>query len=395
MLRQTPKNYGSLGHGKRSPQKNATVTKFRPQTDDVSNSVGPTASGTLSCAVCVVGQLARLELESKVRHVVEPNLRAGHTIALLMVLSQGTPKYVNGRTGGEKGKIRLTDGPFALADERQLQASVWSKLDSFRSNASNSASRFSLRISLEAATNLSYPADLIWAKHLDKADRGINASLHRQQLHILQWTHLRTCMFLVDAEELSKGTHLGLVLKLREDSFALQPWLIPSSWAQRGLTSLHCLEWGGVMDSVFAVGRRWAWAIMEGLAADWYISHYALTEAGLAIPHNPESWIARLAKLKHVPVQRKGLCELPFLSVRFVNHGPYANEENTTTNFVVKRLHYQAARHDDRCWSRNATNPVEWRSGGPIARSRCAGSESMRKTLLSLKICPVQLCLSR
>ena len=78
----------------------------------------------LSCAVCVVGQLARLELESKVpnrasrtripnhesmtrppnthldpanpnpahrrkvRHVVEPNLRAGHTIALLMVLSQ-------------------------------------------------------------------------------------------------------------------------------------------------------------------------------------------------------------------------------------------------------------------------------------------------------------------
>ena len=168
----------------------------RPQTDDVSNSVGPTPAGTLSCAVCVVGQLARLELQSKVRHtlaqthkslaiplalapralalaspekpspyphpnpntkvrhVVEPNLRAGHTIALLMVLSQGTPKYVNGRTGGEKGKIRLTEGPFALADERQLQASVWSELDSFRSNASNSTSRFSLRTSLEAETNL-------------------------------------------------------------------------------------------------------------------------------------------------------------------------------------------------------------------------------------------------
>ena len=165
---------------------NAWQEAYRPQTDAVSNSVGPTPSGTLSCAVCVVGQLARLELESKVRHtlalahialalalpspntspspspkpnttkvrhVVEPNLRAGHTIALLMVLSQGTPKYVNGRTGGEKGKIRLTDGPFALADERQLQASVWSKLDSFRSNASNSTSRFSLRISLEAETN--------------------------------------------------------------------------------------------------------------------------------------------------------------------------------------------------------------------------------------------------
>ena len=214
------------------------------------------------------------------------------------------------------------------------------------------------------------------------------------------------------------GKRLGLVLKLREDSFALQPWLISSSWAQRGLTSLHCMEWGGVMDSVFAVGRRWAWTIMEGLVADWYISHYALKEAGLAIPHNPESWIAGLAKLKHVPVQTKSLCELPFVSVRFVDRRSATASVSSSssvagrideyiakriaakrkTSIVVKRRHYQAARHDDRCWSRNATTPVgllKMRSGGPIARSRCAGSESMRATLRSLRICPEQLCLSR
>ena len=63
-----------------------------------------------------------------------------------MVLSQGTSKYVNGRTGGEKGKMKFADAPLALADERQLQASVWSQLGSFRSNASNSTSRFSLRL---------------------------------------------------------------------------------------------------------------------------------------------------------------------------------------------------------------------------------------------------------
>jgi len=84
--------------------------------------------------------------------VVEPNLRAGHTIALLMVLSQGKSKYVNGRTSGRTGKV-LAEGPFALADEGQLQASIWSKLGSSRSNASASTSRFSLRISLEAETN--------------------------------------------------------------------------------------------------------------------------------------------------------------------------------------------------------------------------------------------------
>ena len=202
----------------------------------------------------------------------------------------------------------------------------------------------------------------------------------------MQWTHLRTCMFLVDAEELSKGTHLGLVLKLREDSFALQPWLIPSSWAQRGLTSLRCIQWGGVMDSTFAVGRRWAWSIMEGLAADWYISHYALSDAGLKIPHNPESWLARLAKLKRVPMQERSLCKLPFVSVRFVNNASAPENTEMGPGIVVKRRHYQAATHDNACMAtRNG-------SGG---WSNCAGAESMRTTLESLKICPQQLCGTR
>lgn len=221
---------------------------------------------------------------------------------------------------------------------------------------------------------------MVWAEHLDKADRGINASLRRQQLHILQWTHLRTCMFLLDAEERERaGIQFGLVLKLREDSFALQPWPIPSSWAHRGLTSLRCLQWGGVMDSTFAVGRRWAWAIMEGLAADWYISHFALAAANLRIPHNPESWLAGLAQLKQVPVQERPLCKLPFVSVRFVNNA-------SAPDVVVKRYHYQAATHDDRCWA-TLNGSGSW--------SRCADAESMRTTLETMRICPEELCDTR
>ena len=55
-------------------------------------------------------------------------------------------------------------------------------------------------------------------------------------------------MFLVDAEEQSEegsdgGKRFGLVLKIREDSVALQPWLIPGGWAHQGLTSLGCMGW--------------------------------------------------------------------------------------------------------------------------------------------------------
>ena len=75
------------------------------------------------------------------------------------VLSQGRPKYVNGRTRGRAGKAWLADGPFARADEQQLQKQVSGARstppigDSSRGNASAGTSRFSMRISLEAETN--------------------------------------------------------------------------------------------------------------------------------------------------------------------------------------------------------------------------------------------------
>ena len=353
---------------------------------------GAATAAARSCAVCVVGQLSRLELESKVRHLVKPNLRAGHTIALLLVLSQGTAQYVNSRTRRSKKQmeqIALVDGPFSLADERQLEASVWSQLGSsyskaFTSTPRSSVPRFSVRISFEV--NHRYPVDLAWAQRLDKAKRGIESNLRRQQLHLLQWSHLRTCMFLVDAEEEGKE-RFGLVLKLREDTVALQPWLIPSGWAQHGLTSLRCLTHGGIMDGTFAVGRRWAWAIMEGLAADWYIYHYAVKNK--SIPKNPETWLKRVAQMRHVPMQTRPLCELPFVSVRFVSKAKSA--ENTEMDIVVKRLHYEYAKNEDHgCYRRKWTE-----HNGNGDWSTCASSEFIRATLKSMKICPSQLCSSR
>ena len=84
------------------------------------------------------------------------------------MLSQGRPKYVNGRTHGRAGEVWLADGPFARADEQQLQASVWSTLDSsLRGNASAGTSRFSMRISLEAETNRRHAHPLLSARARD------------------------------------------------------------------------------------------------------------------------------------------------------------------------------------------------------------------------------------
>ena len=337
------------------------------------------------------------------------------------MLSQGSAQYVNGHTRGRAGvwqdgaymgKMVLADGPFSQADSQQLQASIRDLLQGNVSSAFASpfaasataaiAANFSLRISLEREVNRRYPADRVWARHLDKSERGIASSLRRQQLHLLQWSHLRSCMFLVDAEE-HEGKRFGLVLKLREDSVALRPWLIPGGWAYQGLTSLRCMRWGGFMDSTFAVGRQWAWHIMEGLAADWYISHYAVENRSMyktadGIPFNPESWLSRLARLKQVPTQIKTMCELPFVSARFVST---SNDTSTAgadgLGIVVKRHHYFNARYNGNCFGtriKQGTTPAR-RSRISADHNSCEGAEALRDAMESMGVCPSQLCDTR
>ena len=95
--------------------------------------------------------------------MVSPVAHARRTITQLTLLCRacvcstgpaGPEAPVCYRARGRAGEVWLADGPFARADEQQLQASVWSTLDSsLRGNASAGTSRFSMRISLEAETN--------------------------------------------------------------------------------------------------------------------------------------------------------------------------------------------------------------------------------------------------
>lgn len=338
----------------------------------------------LSCAVCIVGQLARLELESKLQYVVKPNLLSGRTMALFMVLARGKPKFVNARA--ENATWSLVAGPFARYNRSQLEGHILDTLSNAIAGMHASHQGRGLGFSMhtyfasEARKFLEKP---LWAGRLDKAERGLKANSLRQQMHLLQWEHLRKCMFMIDRREQDARMHFKLVLKLRDDSMALLPMYIPSYWPRVGLISLQCLGYGGIMDATFAVGRRWAWNIMEGMSAEWYLSHYDFSsnlslQPGRRIPHNPESWLAALAKMKAVPVRFMEFCMLPFVSVRLV-----ANATSTPT-YMTKRLHSQLVlTHNSSCFLRNT-------SRGGIHKNTCA--RRIRTELHKLTICPRAIC---
>ena len=199
--------------------------------------------------------------------------------------------------------------------------------------------------------------------------------------------------------------HFGFVLKLRDDSMALRPWIIPSDWEGRGLVSLRCQAWGGIMDAAFVVGRRWAWTIMEGMSAEWYLSHDAFSEEDeqhpskdhseqrpsapgsqkkkLKIPRNPESWLATLAKMNGVPTQVEGFCNMPFVSIRLMRlvKGRHRPQEK----IVIKpSQHKTLTAKDTKCFD------------GPAARGRSTCRGTVQAMLSeNMSICPRSLCLSR
>eukprot|EP00316_Scyphosphaera_apsteinii_P022915 CAMPEP_0119301006 /NCGR_PEP_ID=MMETSP1333-20130426/2876_1 /TAXON_ID=418940 /ORGANISM="Scyphosphaera apsteinii, Strain RCC1455" /LENGTH=1171 /DNA_ID=CAMNT_0007302971 /DNA_START=295 /DNA_END=3810 /DNA_ORIENTATION=- len=443
----TPMSFQQLsprvGHGgNQSIGKAGGLASPYPATNDgipqfSSNAEGRRLSGELlrerfeaetsrSCALCVVGQLSRLELFSKLRQVVWPNIRAGNAMAMLLVLSRGTGRYVNANNSTVSRRahdqLSMTDGPYARYDEARLRWRIMNQLNVFAGSGSLndiafelspkqklSISRFGLRISLVAdPQSRSYMGDKLWADSLNKRERGREANLKRQQLHMEQWSHLRRCMFLLDAEEqdaggATAGARFGVVLKLRDDSMALTPWLIPNGWSELGLTAMKCLAYRGIADTTYAVGRRWAWAIMEGLSADWYLSHHDFTprkyhlplenstsgelkyEASAAqkkpVPDNPEGWLAAVAELNRVPVSTVGFCSLPFVSIRFVSGGRKADVQ-----LVVKPLHLSSLLRGE-CFM----HPNSKSENG----HNCKHSALDKLKKIKAQACPKSLCSTR
>ena len=81
-------------------------------------------------AFCLTGQLARLELLSKIKNIIVPNVKAGHTVHLFMLLDNekdvkqtywrydysGTP-YINYNTKKMEDFIEKKTSPYKMGDK--------------------------------------------------------------------------------------------------------------------------------------------------------------------------------------------------------------------------------------------------------------------------------------
>ena len=360
------------------------------------------APSNISVALCVVGQLMRLELDSKLMQIVEPQLLAQRRVGLFFALAKGDASYVNRKVGSSRtyGE-HLIDAPFGTKYLSKLALGHNSRdiLDESVCNGFNVAGACAQRSStgpcgcphwqlavdwaLLDQPSSGYIPDVGWAAHLNKHAQGedLTRELMRQQMHLRQWSHLRECMFLVDRAEVQANAKYDVVLKLREDTRVLLPWVVPPSFARGGITSLSCLKWDGVMDAAFGIARKWAWHIMDGMSADWYLARPHWTNR--TVPKNPESWLRSLLTYRGVPSRTVYACELPMVSVRYLAN--YDDSGIGSTFMRVKPSHYT-----------QLLNTYGIGSGcfGLGAGDRVCKTEFHRK-LKSMGPCPPSQCRSR
>lgn len=89
----------------------------------------------------------------------------------------------------------------------------------------------------------------------DMFGQGIEPAAVRFQKNMAWLTAVRDAVRMMQAFEVQKNVFFDIVVRLRDDSFALQPWLIDPLIYRKRLVSLDLNRNFGINDHNFAIGK--------------------------------------------------------------------------------------------------------------------------------------------
>ena len=202
-------------------------------------------------AICVTGQLARLELGSKIHRLVVPNLHLGSEVGLFIRLDYEEKVHLARKSSfpysfhthkhdSSNHVIFLPDptfygksiryGLFAGTNESELyrlvNQSVHRSLELHAINTKNkSDGNFVLRTSIQSPLMKEYVPTQGLPENCTAKDRF--------QIHMRWRESLRECMLMVEKEEILKRKFYDVIIRIREDSFVLKALPI-LQWLHRG-----------------------------------------------------------------------------------------------------------------------------------------------------------------
>mmetsp|Transcript_150968 Transcript_150968/g.267177 ORF Transcript_150968/g.267177 Transcript_150968/m.267177 type:complete len:395 (-) Transcript_150968:2-1186(-) len=252
-------------------------------------------------AVCISGQIARLELDSKVRNVFIPLMEQQSLVHVFVALEAGGAKYVNPETA--------------------LDAEVRFSPDDIRGRLHPFYQAGSIHPHLDHNMDISH-----WSRNYLATKIWVNRSM-RLAGHMAQHANLKACVDLIEDHELKLGIRYDVILKLRDNTIAPKPFKLMSApdidraYTQEAVLVKDCAEWGGINDKVMVIPRR---HLRTALAGPYTVlmgvengdpTITSLFAKNIALT-SPEMLYSKILKVYDVPVLHVSTNALPFVDAR-------------------------------------------------------------------------------
>ena len=227
--------------------------------------------------VCVTGQLARLELESKMRRFVNINLGAYAIDLVLMLAPASTTHFVNKDTdaGGRKNWTK----PSLLATILRSAA-----------RAGNASADLTVLVDDSPQD----PAPFLRFEHVNQSNKwqGEPAKMEqRVRSHVRQWQALWACWKHFVRRESETRRPFDVYVKLRDDSYVFDKWKISRVLYSGKVVFSNCLKWKGYNDKAAVMDAYFGYHFFASQLID-YVFDYQVTTSQLEVQQgNPETYL--------------------------------------------------------------------------------------------------------
>eukprot|EP00005_Dracoamoeba_jomungandri_P013802 CAMPEP_0174266620 /NCGR_PEP_ID=MMETSP0439-20130205/30885_1 /TAXON_ID=0 /ORGANISM="Stereomyxa ramosa, Strain Chinc5" /LENGTH=249 /DNA_ID=CAMNT_0015353693 /DNA_START=239 /DNA_END=986 /DNA_ORIENTATION=- len=128
------------------------------------------------------------------------------------------------------------------------------------------------------------------------------------------------CMSQAELIEQQLGEKFDMVVKLREDAYAVEEWRLTAEYS-KGITALDCLGWGGISDITYVLGGN-----MPPNSCTAFLGFGFSPKIWPSFPRdryqkNSEGWLAALVSFFRIPKRFVTLCEMPVFASRWREKG--------------------------------------------------------------------------
>ena len=280
----------------------------------------------LKIAVCLTGQLLRLEILSKVRYLIAHNVvNLGHKIDLFVLLDndKSAAKQTFWRHDYSNSPYRnMTTRSLRKHLEEEIKLSI-SNLTSQNTDQNRARTRFhpTVRVDLSKLTQSNYTIRDGKVPVGDKTGPNgeglptvgdFEPAADRFQNNMRWLGGLRNCVKWVEKTEFERKWFYDVVIRLRDDSYFLGPWSIDATTYKGAFVTAAVAPNFGVNDHNFAIDRRWADGVFRGVIEDYYFNE---TLDMYSWP-NTEHRIYKILTTKEVPIRTVSVCDHPVAHLR-------------------------------------------------------------------------------